>query len=167
MGTLKFELSIKDLETLLNGEGNEVGLQIKNCIVQEFTKRYLKSLVTEVSSEMITKSIRVEVDSFIKNEFIKDEKMSFKTELVDRVKDLIKKDIEVARKDTLDTCFSTARNDMKTGISGANAEYREALKTGISNIESYLKRDINNIIDERINLFFKNKFAVSNETTKG
>lgn len=69
MSVLKIELDTPDVLAILQREGDEAFIEVKNRIVQEFTKRYLKDIanteVVEKAKTSIVSIIREEIQKEI------------------------------------------------------------------------------------------------------
>jgi molybdopterin/thiamine biosynthesis adenylyltransferase len=54
----KIELSLDDLKSILFNEDGTLNLSVKNHIVQEFSKRYLKGVFDQQSKDYITRELK-------------------------------------------------------------------------------------------------------------
>lgn len=69
MSKLKIELSMEDLKKILHiGENDEVEIEVKNTIVQAFSKRYLKGVIDE---QLFKKQLKSYLNNFSPS-YIKD-----------------------------------------------------------------------------------------------
>lgn len=90
--------SLEALERLIGGD-TQVEIEIRNSIVQEFTKKYLKSLVSEtLANQVIKEAVKVARHEIEKEFFTLDtstfySKVALKKEIREKLIEIVKQDI--------------------------------------------------------------------------
>lgn len=145
--------SLEALERLIGGD-EETLIDIRNSVVQEFTKKHLKSLLTDEMVDSIKKSILDELkgDYFVKysnNHYYLDElRPGIAAAIKNEVKPLIREEIEKLVKESLNV--EKISNDLNF-----------AIKEAVNKIESSITdRQLNNRLDKLVDERLRNKLGI-------
>ncbi len=137
--------NLEALERLIGGD-TELEMEIRNSVVQDFSKKHLKI----VAKEMLDKGMLSETERFIQNEFfLKDSWGRIKSfspkyrELIEKqITDAIRREVDLAIRDILeyDTLKQTIRDRLELTVEYINTELKS----------SELERRLNEMVNKRL-----------------
>lgn len=155
---MKITLDAKALEAMIGGD-SEVEVELRNAIVQEFTKKYLKGIVNDKIIGTIEMQIRNEMTgnrSFIENvtnEYLK-EKFNYegsywnKTPVIkEEYKTKIRSEVEIALGKVITETVEGYKQKLEEKLEYYKSYYDKQLETKLAD---YINEKANKIVAEKI-----------------
>jgi hypothetical protein len=143
MSDIKIQInSLEALERLIGGD-SQLEMDIRNSVVQEFTKRHLKSLtLTETGDKigvLVKRAVEAEIEKFIKRErydskvAVKDEglKAAIVKEVHDTISQYVSKAIESQKANINDMVKDRVEDEVGTIVKRYMAAQAEVIKASL------------------------------------